>query len=116
MGYFSDRSSWTICPDWLWTAILLISASWVAKITGVSHQRPVGFYFLNLSSAMWIGLASGTLYSCPVAAMNTNLMTQNSTVSFSYTSRGWKSETSAIGLKSKWQQEGRMCFLVFLGF
>jgi hypothetical protein len=36
--YFHDRVLWTICPDWLWTSILLISASWVARITGVSHR------------------------------------------------------------------------------
>jgi hypothetical protein len=34
---FQDRVSWTICPDWFPAVILLISASWVANITGVSH-------------------------------------------------------------------------------
>jgi hypothetical protein len=34
---FWDRVSWTICPGLVWTVILLISASWVAKITGVGH-------------------------------------------------------------------------------
>jgi hypothetical protein len=33
--YFQDRASWTIYPGWLWTAILLISASWVARITSL---------------------------------------------------------------------------------
>jgi hypothetical protein len=37
VGCFQDRVSWTICSDWLWTAILLISASWAARITDVSH-------------------------------------------------------------------------------
>jgi hypothetical protein len=37
-GLFWDRVSWTICLGWLWTAILLISASWVDRITDVSHQ------------------------------------------------------------------------------
>jgi hypothetical protein len=37
--YFQDRFSQTICPSWLRTTILLISASWVAKITGMSHQH-----------------------------------------------------------------------------
>jgi hypothetical protein len=27
----------TICWWWLWTMILLISAFWVARITGMSH-------------------------------------------------------------------------------
>jgi hypothetical protein len=36
---FRNRVSRTICPGWPRTAILLISASWVARITGVSHQH-----------------------------------------------------------------------------
>jgi hypothetical protein len=31
-----------ICWGWLWTAILLISASWVARITVVSHWQMAG--------------------------------------------------------------------------
>jgi hypothetical protein len=38
----------TICPDWLWTAILLNCASWVARITGVSHWCLSYFVFFNL--------------------------------------------------------------------
>jgi hypothetical protein len=38
--FFQDRVLWTICQGWLQTMILLISASWVARITGGSHQRP----------------------------------------------------------------------------
>jgi hypothetical protein len=34
---FRDRVSQTLCPGWLRTTILLISASWVATITGVSY-------------------------------------------------------------------------------
>jgi hypothetical protein len=30
----------TICLGSLWTTILLISASWVARIIGMSHQHP----------------------------------------------------------------------------
>jgi hypothetical protein len=37
MGFFGIRSHELFCPGWLQTAILLISASWVARITGVSH-------------------------------------------------------------------------------
>jgi hypothetical protein len=37
-GFFQDRVSWTICTSWLQTSLFLISASWVARITGVSHQ------------------------------------------------------------------------------
>jgi hypothetical protein len=35
---FQDRVSWTIWPGWLQTMIRLISASWVAGITGLSHS------------------------------------------------------------------------------
>jgi hypothetical protein len=35
---FWDRVSRTICLGWLQTTILLISASWVARITGKSHH------------------------------------------------------------------------------
>jgi hypothetical protein len=38
VGCFLDRVLGTICPGWLQTSILIISASWVARITGVSCQ------------------------------------------------------------------------------
>jgi hypothetical protein len=39
MGFFFfwDRVLRTVCPGWPRTTILLISAFWVARITGVSH-------------------------------------------------------------------------------
>jgi hypothetical protein len=40
VGYFQDRVLQTLCLDWLWTEILLISASWVSRITDISHQHP----------------------------------------------------------------------------
>jgi hypothetical protein len=46
VGNFQDRVSPTICLWWLWTLMLLISASWVVRITGVSHQHLVEIYFL----------------------------------------------------------------------
>jgi hypothetical protein len=45
--YFWDRVSQTICLGWLWTAILLISAYWVARITGVSHRCLACCCFFN---------------------------------------------------------------------
>jgi hypothetical protein len=39
-GFFWERNLWTICLGWLWPAILLISASWVARIIGASHRLP----------------------------------------------------------------------------
>jgi hypothetical protein len=44
---------WTICPSWLQTVILLISASWVARITGVSHWCPALFIFVW---SLWLSL------------------------------------------------------------
>jgi hypothetical protein len=41
---FSDRVSRAICLGWLRTAILLISASWVARIIGVSHWCPASIH------------------------------------------------------------------------
>jgi hypothetical protein len=38
--YFWDRVSRTVCLGWLWTEILLISASWVARIIGVEPPVP----------------------------------------------------------------------------
>jgi hypothetical protein len=45
-GFIWDRVSWTICPG-LWTTILLISASWVARITCVSQCPDWIFSFLD---------------------------------------------------------------------
>jgi hypothetical protein len=43
-GFFKIGSH-EFLSGWLWTAILLISASWVARITGVSHRRLGQSYF-----------------------------------------------------------------------
>jgi hypothetical protein len=37
--FFPDRASWTICGSRLWTAVLLMFVSWVARIRGVSHHH-----------------------------------------------------------------------------
>jgi hypothetical protein len=44
-GIFWHKVSRTIFPGWLWTVILLISASWVVGITGVSHRHLTLFIF-----------------------------------------------------------------------
>jgi hypothetical protein len=41
-GFFWDRVSQTICLGWFQSEILLISDSWVARITGMSHWCPAG--------------------------------------------------------------------------
>jgi hypothetical protein len=38
VSFWEMRVSQTICLGWPWTAILPISASQIARITGVSHQ------------------------------------------------------------------------------
>jgi hypothetical protein len=48
---FWDRVSWTVCLGWLRT-LILISASWVARITGVSHRHLALFRFYG-GSTMW---------------------------------------------------------------
>jgi hypothetical protein len=45
--YFRDRVSRAIYPGWLRTMILLISASWVARVTGMNHQPPALFCSLK---------------------------------------------------------------------
>jgi hypothetical protein len=47
-GFFKIGPHGTICLGWLQTTILLISASWVARIIGVSHRCLAGFTFLIL--------------------------------------------------------------------
>jgi hypothetical protein len=37
---FGDGVLWTICSGWSQTTVLLISASQVARITGMSHGCP----------------------------------------------------------------------------
>jgi hypothetical protein len=43
-GYFgsliSHKARWTICSDWLWTKILLISASWETRTAGIKPLVP----------------------------------------------------------------------------
>jgi hypothetical protein len=53
-GYFGDRVSQTVCLGWPQTMILLISASQVAKITGVSHWHLAELILWSLFSfALW---------------------------------------------------------------
>jgi hypothetical protein len=47
IGFSWDRVSQTIALDWFQIAILLISASWVARITGLNHRHPAYIYFLK---------------------------------------------------------------------
>jgi hypothetical protein len=53
--FFEITSRGPIFLDWLWTSILLISAFWVAGITGVSHQLPASYF---LKKELWIATPS----------------------------------------------------------
>jgi hypothetical protein len=48
MGFFQARVSQTICLGWLWTSIPLISASWVARIAGVSHWHLAHYAYFKV--------------------------------------------------------------------
>jgi hypothetical protein len=60
-GYFGNGMSWTICSGWPWATILLISASQVARIIGVSHQCPAAakFFFFCLFIYLFVLRQSG---------------------------------------------------------
>jgi hypothetical protein len=51
---------WTIRQGWLWIAVLLISASWVARITGVGHQCLVRGELYNWWPRIWSILTMDT--------------------------------------------------------
>jgi hypothetical protein len=52
-GYFEDGISWTICLGWPWTLILPISASQVARITGMG---PWHLALCNHFNSTWLPL------------------------------------------------------------
>jgi hypothetical protein len=64
LGIFKIVSQ-TICLGWLWTVILLLSASWVARITGVSHQHPAGTGF-DSPQKNWGHGVELTAYTVPI--------------------------------------------------
>jgi hypothetical protein len=67
VGIFQDRVLETIYVGWLWTAILLISASWVARITGVSCQHLAVILNFSIPWQSWTIESFSTiiyLYSC----------------------------------------------------
>jgi hypothetical protein len=47
--FYRDQILWTICPAWLQTTILLISASWVVRIIGISHQHTADVYVIFIT-------------------------------------------------------------------
>jgi hypothetical protein len=53
LGFFPDWVSWIICLGWLLTTILLISASWVARMWATSAWLVVIFIF-KIHWTSWI--------------------------------------------------------------
>jgi hypothetical protein len=45
LGILEIKSHALFARGWFQTLVLLISASLVARITGMSHQQPAFFYF-----------------------------------------------------------------------
>jgi hypothetical protein len=50
MGFFKIGSHKLFAQGWLQTMILLISVSWVARITGVSYQHPAALVIFEIGS------------------------------------------------------------------
>jgi hypothetical protein len=64
MGFFKIESRKLFAWGYLWTAILLICASWIPRITSVSQECPAVFLFLMpcfCSFRIWSG---PTFHSC----------------------------------------------------
>jgi hypothetical protein len=52
-GFFEAESCKLFARGWLQSMILLISASWVATITGMSHQHPEIVYYFSVWIFPW---------------------------------------------------------------
>jgi hypothetical protein len=68
IDFFRDRVLWTIWLGWLWTVILLISAPWVARIIGLSHQHLTD---LSTFKAEKYYIFYGEIYMCLYIICNT---------------------------------------------
>jgi hypothetical protein len=75
-GFFQDRVLQTICPGWPQTSLLLIFASWVARITGVSHQPPAWRIFLVCK----ISYFSVLCYFCINHILTKGIKTENANI------------------------------------
>jgi hypothetical protein len=62
-GFSQDRVSWAICLGWFRTSILLISASWADRITGVSHWSLADVEFLH---RLFVNLLRLSRNFCPL--------------------------------------------------
>jgi hypothetical protein len=72
VGYFWDRVSGTICLRWLQTTILLICASWVVMIIGMSHYLVEMLLFVLVvlgfkCRALWLLSRCSTTWATPPA-------------------------------------------------
>jgi hypothetical protein len=129
VGYFQHRVSRTVCQGWLWTSILLISATSVARIivwslvflrqglsvaqadfqlvfkdsgiTGVHHQTQLNWFF------KWIGLLFS--HELPYVSVTTQWLSYNcqKLEAIRYPSVGWASITVTSG----WHWKRNRAFL-----
>jgi hypothetical protein len=70
--FFWDRVLWTICPGWLWTLILSVSVSWVARIKNLSHHPWIilALYSLKLTVALYSLKLAILFYFCIILREN----------------------------------------------
>jgi hypothetical protein len=61
--FFGNGISWTICPGWLWTTILLILAFQGVRFTGMSHWLLACYWFLIICGWRFSFLTSSTSFS-----------------------------------------------------
>jgi hypothetical protein len=63
LGIFEVGSLELFVLGWPQTMVLLISASWVVKITGISHQHLALFHFLSGLFKFWCSVFELLIYS-----------------------------------------------------
>jgi hypothetical protein len=63
LGYFGDGVSWTICSGWPQVTILLIWVFQVARIAGMSHQHPAGFFKGTTTTKFWLAVIKWQIWN-----------------------------------------------------
>jgi hypothetical protein len=93
---FQDTVSETICLGWLRTAILLIFASWVARIIGMRHHHLAIFLTLPFYPLSW-GCSTQTFF--PIFVVLKSRPTRNSSICLLSLSRLSRIRTSLTSLR-----------------
>jgi hypothetical protein len=108
---FKDGVLQTICPGWPRTTILWISASQVARTTGMSHQCWAICVILSLLPLMWVW---GKEYWWVKKTVTTEMPCNVCLLLFSYSfliigSRPFEPESSKAGLSSWLRTSSKTC-------